>query len=179
MRRNARTCCWLFVALLTLGAGPQKPEAEPKDGLDIYFREASLLSVADQELPQYPDTSPGESKRASRDFPDAPPSISHTVEDMLPIALDDNECLECHHPENAIEKTDVPLPDSHFRAAVMGNGGPNDPMVWVVKGYKKTEDLAGARYNCTMCHTPQATNVKQPKNHFTPARQVQPAKDSK
>jgi nitrate reductase cytochrome c-type subunit len=61
----------------------------------------------------------------------------------------------------------------------MGNGGPNDPMAWVVKDYKKTEDLAGARYNCTMCHTPQATNVKQPKNHFTPARQEQPSKDSK
>jgi len=170
MRRNARYNGWLLAALLTLGAGPQKQVAEPTDGLDLYFRKADLLAVTNQDLPDYPDVEPGESKRGARDFPDAPPQIPHRVDDMLPITLDDNECLDCHDPENAIEKTDVPIPASHFRAAVMGEGGPNDAMVWVVKGYEKTKDISGARYNCTMCHTPQATNARQPKNLFVPAR---------
>ena len=39
-----------------------------------------------------------------------------------------------------------------------------------MKGYEKTEDLAGMRYNCTMCHTPQASNVKMLGNRFVPAR---------
>jgi cytochrome c-type protein NapB len=171
MRRKARTNCWLLVALLTLGAGAQKQNAEPNDGLDLYFRDADLFAVTDQGAPDYPDSEPGESKRVPHDFPDAPPQIMHHLEDMLPITLDENECLDCHHPENAIEKTDLPLPKSHFRAPVMGKGGPNDAMTWVVKGYKKTKDIAGARYNCTMCHAPQATNVKQPKNRFVPARE--------
>ena len=51
------------------------------------------------------------------------------------------------------------LSESHFTAAVMGKGGANDPMIWVVKDYKKIKDVVGARYNCSMCHTPQATNV--------------------
>ena len=173
MRRKARHSFWLLatlVSLLTLGAGSQKERAEPDDGLDVYFRDAALLALSDQDLPTYTEVDAGESTRIPRDFPDAPPQISHSVEDMLPITGDDNECLECHHPENAIEKTDVPFPDSHFRAAVMGKGGPKDAMVWVVKGYKKSKDLVGARYNCTMCHTPQATNLKEPGNRFVPAR---------
>jgi len=170
MRRKARYRCWLLVVLLTLGAGEKKDDAEPGDGLDVYFRDADVLAISDQGLPEYPDAEPGESKRLPRDFPDEPPQIAHGIADMLPISLDDNECLECHHPENAIEETDVPIPESHFRAAVMGEGGPNSPMAWVVKGYEKTENVAGTRYNCTMCHVPQATNIREPKNRFVPAR---------
>ena len=170
MWRNARRCGWLLAALLTLGAGPQKPEAEPKDGLELYFRDADPLAITEQGLASFPDTAPGESKRIARDFPDAPPQINHEVEDLLPITLDDNQCLDCHDPENAIEETDVPIPKSHFRIPVMGEGGPGDPMVWVVKGYKETKSLNGARYNCVMCHTPQATNATQPSNRFAPAR---------
>jgi len=170
MWRMSRYHSWLLAGLLTLGAGPPKPDAESGDGLDLYFRDADLLAISEQDPVNYPDTAPGESKRGARDFPDAPPQIHHAVEDVLPITLDDNECLDCHHPENALEKTDVPIPKSHFRAAVMGDGRPGDAMVWVVKGYKTTKDLDGARYNCTMCHTPQATNVTAPKNRFVPTR---------
>jgi cytochrome c len=41
-----------------------------------------------------------------------------------------------------------------------------EPMVWVVKRYATAKDVVGNRYNCSMCHTPQATNVKTPKNRF-------------
>jgi len=140
------------------------------DDIVIFFRDARLESLSDQALPEYPDAAAGESTRLARDFPDAPPQISHDVEDMYPITLEDNECMECHHPENATDVGDVPLPESHFKAAVMGEAAADDPMVWVVKDYRKTQDVTGARYNCNMCHAPQATNVSTPRNHFDSPR---------
>jgi nitrate reductase cytochrome c-type subunit len=145
--------------------------SEASDGLNIFFRDASLESLSDQALPEYPDADAGESTKIARDFPDAPPQIPHAVEEMFPITLGSNECLECHLPENATGD-DVPLPESHFKAPVMGKGPAHEPMVWVVKDYRQTQDVAGARYNCNMCHTPQATNVSTPKNSFDSPRSV-------
>lgn len=176
MRRRMRHSFWLaaaLVPLLVLGAGSADNKKEADDGMDMYFRDGDLLALTKQELPAYPDTAAGESNSLGRDFPDAPPQIPHTVEDMYPITAEDNECLECHSPENATSKDDVPLPESHFKAPVMGKGGPDDPMVWVVKDYKKSDELFGARYNCNMCHTPQATNVSTPSNRFVAARKKQ------
>lgn len=172
MRHKPRHRTWLVAAvisLLTLGAGSVDEKKEAKDGLDVYFRQTDLLALADQSLPVYPNTKAGESAKLGRDFPDAPPGIPHTVEDMYPISVDDNACLECHHPDSATSKKDSPLPESHFSAPVMGKGDPGDPMIWVVKDYKM-KDRVGARYNCSMCHTPQASNVKTPDNRFTPAK---------
>ena len=185
MRR--RSDFWLLAALVAVfvsgaflgacagttekGAPKDAPTSatEADDGLDVFFRDASLQSLSDQALPEYPDADAGESTKIARDFPDAPPQIPHAVEDMYPITLADNECLGCHHPENAIGD-DVPLPESHFKAPVMGRGAAHEPMVWVVKDYRQIQDVAGARYNCNMCHTPQATNVSTPKNSFDSPR---------
>ncbi|MBW1883320.1 MAG: nitrate reductase cytochrome c-type subunit [Deltaproteobacteria bacterium] len=182
MRRKTRRSLWLaavLVSLLTLGAGSADDKKEVDDGLDMYFRDADLLALTDQPMPIYPNTVAGESEKLLRDFPDAPPQIPHTVEGMYPITVDDNECLECHHPDNIVSKKDLPVPDSHFRAAVMGKGDPGDPMVWVVKDYKKIDDLVGARYVCSMCHTPQASNVNTPNNRFVSARKAQKSKKKK
>ena len=81
---------------------------------------------------------------------------------MLPITSGSNDCLDCHHPDNTSGEEDAPLPESHFQAAVMAKGQPGEAMVWKVQGYKKGDDVAGTRFNCTMCHTPQAMNVKTP-----------------
>jgi len=140
------------------------------DDVVVFFRTASIESLSDQALPEYPQTDPGESTPLARDFPDAPPQIPHAVEDLYPITLASNECLDCHSPENAIGPDDVPIPKSHFKLPVMGKGAAGDPMVWVVKSYRETKDLAGTRYNCNMCHTPQATNVSMPASRFEPAR---------
>jgi len=188
MRLKALHSFWLATALTSCmvlggesGEDPKKAiqtkevteATEATDGLEMYFRDGDLLALTSQELPVYPETKTGESKSLGRDFPDAPPQIPHTVEDMYPITLDDNECLDCHHPDNAISKEDVPVPESHFRAAVMGKGKPDDAMLWVVTDYKQLDDLVGARYNCNMCHTPQATNVRTPNNRFMSARNAQ------
>lgn len=183
MRRNMRHSTWLLTALIPLlalwtgAAGADGKEVD--DGLDMYFRETDLLELARQSVTVYPESKAGESKMLLRDFPDAPPQIPHTVKDMYPITVDDNECLQCHHPENITSKKDIPVPESHFTAAVMGKGAADDPMLWVVKDYKKVDDLVGARYNCSMCHTPQATNVDTPNNRFMSARKKMKAKAKK
>jgi cytochrome c-type protein NapB len=146
--------------LAALAAGDGEQQAEVDDGLDVYFRDADLDSLAEQELAMYPESEPGESSRFERAFADAPPQIPHTVEDMYPITAEDNECLECHHPENAIEKEDIPVSESHFQRAVMAKGPPGQPMAWVVQRYEKAGDVVGSRYNCSVCHAPQSTNAR-------------------
>jgi nitrate reductase cytochrome c-type subunit len=154
----------LVLPFFAAGAGANEKEVD--DGIDVYFRDVDLTALSDQALEEYPDAEAGESQLFKRSFPDAPPQISHTVADMLPITSSDNECLECHHPENVASEEDSPLPKSHFSRAVMGAGKKGESMVWVVKGYEDAKDVVGSRYNCDMCHAPQATNVDTPKSDF-------------
>ena len=167
MRPRTRGSSWLLIGLLPLfAAGASAGEKETDDGIDVYFRDVSLIAMSNQALEVYPESEAGESMLIERAFPDAPPQIPHTVEDMFPITADDNECIECHHPDNVAGKEDSPLPKSHFSRAVIGAGGKADGMVWVVKRYEDAGDVVGSRYNCDMCHTPQATNVDTPKSDF-------------
>ena len=163
MQRTTRPSEWLvalLMPLLLLAIGGTDFATESDDGIDVYFRDTDLGALAKQDAAVFPTTEAGESLLIDRSFPDAPPVIPHAVEEMYPITADDNECLECHHPDNAAEGSDIPLPKTHFRQAVMAKGGKGDVMVWVVKSYEDTGDLAGNRYNCSMCHTPQAENAR-------------------
>jgi cytochrome c-type protein NapB len=186
MRRRPRPSFWLVaipVAPLVAGAllaacvgtneqTAQKEASRSADDIIVFFRSASLESLSDQDLPEYPDADAGESTKLARDFPDAPPQIPHAIGEMYPITLGSNECLDCHSPENAIGADDVPLPESHFKAPIMGKGDAQSPMVWVVKDYENVQEVAGARFNCNMCHTPQATNVATPRNRFDSPRSM-------
>jgi nitrate reductase cytochrome c-type subunit len=162
MQENRRCTAWILVLLLALvvAASPGQQEvAEVDDGLDVYFREADLAAVSRQSLEEYGKSEPGEAERLDRAFEGAPPQIPHSVEDLLPITLDSNDCLDCHDPESATSEEDAPLPESHFQTPVMGKGQPGEPMAWKVQGYKKSDQIAGARFLCTTCHAPQAMNV--------------------
>ncbi|MCP4007700.1 MAG: nitrate reductase [bacterium] len=160
-------CILIASALLLPGLAPAAdPVKEVDDGLDVWFRDSDLDAMSRQDLANYIGTAAGESKLIERSFSEAPPSIPHTVEDMLPITSDDNECMVCHHPENATSKQDLPLPKTHFERAVIVQGKKSDAMRNRVKGYEKAKDVAGTRFNCTMCHAPQAGNVKSLKSLF-------------
>jgi len=152
----------IAVSMPAYYAGADSPEMD--DGIDVYFRNTDLLSIGNSEAPpSYSMADPGESKRIERAFETSPPSIPHAIEDMYPIRVGDNECLECHSPDNAGED-DLPLPDSHFLHPNVQAG--TGAMRTVVTGYRQTADLNSARYNCSMCHTPQATNVSTPNSKF-------------
>jgi nitrate reductase cytochrome c-type subunit len=170
MRSATRRRSWLgtlfLLPLLVGGAGGGEKAPEVDDGIDVYFRDADLGALADQDLEKYIETDAGESTPLDRAFPDAPPQIPHTVEDMLPITAGSNDCLDCHHPDNVTDEEERPIPKSHFRRAVMAKGKKGEAMAWVVRGYEKTEDVVGARYDCSMCHAAQATNVRTPRTDF-------------
>jgi cytochrome c-type protein NapB len=140
-----------FLAAST-GTAPVK---EVDDGLDVRFRDVEITSTAPQAQEKYLETAPGESKLLERSFPGAPPQVPHEMESMLPITRDSNDCLECHLPENATGKKDVPTPKSHFQRPIVADGGPGEPMATVIKGYQAQAELLGSRYNCNMCHVPQ------------------------
>jgi cytochrome c-type protein NapB len=109
------------------------------------IRDANL-NADSQNLPtiQYTDTAPvpGKVKTFKKSFVTAPPMIPHSVQGMVPIKVGNNMCLNCHMPENAKAMGVTPIPSSHFVDNFDGN--------------KKTSKLAGSRYFCTTCHTPQA-----------------------
>ncbi len=162
-----------LLLLVPLGAsGTARAPAEPDDGLDVFFRDQDLGALARQELPVYGDEDPGDAERLAPAFYGAPPQVPHRIDDLPPLTVKANECLSCHHPDGIkkkktkMKKRMVPMPKSHFQRPVMAKGKKKDPMVWVVKKYKKQKAVAGTHWQCTMCHAPQANNVKTPDTSF-------------
>jgi cytochrome c-type protein NapB len=163
-----------FALLTEAPAGTGDETGEVADGIDVYFRESDVTAVAEQDLAEYRSAEPGEAERFERSFDSAPPQIPHSVEDLLPILADENQCLDCHLPENAEDAEAVPIPVSHFRRPViLGPPRESEPdpdlaggMRVVVDGFEVSTELTGARHNCVQCHTPQAENVREPVNLF-------------
>ncbi len=175
---------------------PVKTDTAPKevvkpvlDETKLGYRKADLLDE-DAVVPppvEYTDAAPGTSKRFKRAYQDAPPMIPHSVEGLLPITKDNNQCLGCHMPDVAPAVGATPIPVSHFTNfrpqtkvegdKILKNGKPivntSDPDLKNVS-IKKTNHLIPARFNCSQCHAPQAKNALVDKNEFKP---VYTAKD--
>jgi len=104
------------------------------------------LTADSENLPKIeynaPAPAPGVVKPYKKSFVTAPPMIPHSIEGMVPIKVGNNQCLMCHMPEAAKGMGVKPMPKDHFVDNFSGN--------------KKTPKVAGSRYFCTTCHTPQA-----------------------
>jgi cytochrome c-type protein NapB len=109
------------------------------------IRQANLNSDS-QNLPELNMNNtqpiPGKVKTQPASFNAAPPMIPHSIEGMVPITRNSNMCLQCHRPQAAKSMHITAIPPSHF--------------VDNFEGDKKSSKLAGSRYNCTLCHAPQA-----------------------
>jgi len=124
---------------------------------DIGLRKTSLFDEGDINLAgvQYISTPAGESKLIERAFENAPPLISHDVEDMMEITKDLNMCTSCHLPEVAVPLNATSMPKSHFLSMITGKD--------------LGDQMDEARYNCTTCHIPQAVGLDPlVKNSFDP-----------
>jgi len=152
-----------LAAVLIAAGGDSAPETEADDGLDVYFRDVDLMALSDPELAEYSDVEPGEAGVFEESWVGAPPQIPHSVEDLLPIASDDNACLDCHSGD---DEDVVAVPESHFLMAQVSNEEAETGMRVTIEGYEASETVAGSRYNCVLCHTPQALNVSEPENEF-------------
>lgn len=127
---------------------------------------------------QYGSKPAGSSTKIARAFENAPPMIPHDVEGMLPITIDNNQCIMCHDPAVAESMGATPVPKTHLTSfrpetkltsdGVMLQEGKHLENTIDIKTVEKPLDsLAGARFNCSQCHAPQSEGTKAPKNNFS------------
>ena len=136
---------------------------------DLYSEEAETNPVKTD----YSRPAPGQSTRFERAYVNAPPMIPHSVDGLLPIKQNNNQCIGCHMPESAKAMGATPIPVSHFTnyrpTTVYKNGelvkegktvGMNGELgnvsdIKVAKA-KKSDKLYQGRFNCSQCHAPQS-----------------------
>ncbi|MBX7490945.1 nitrate reductase cytochrome c-type subunit [Helicobacter turcicus] len=122
---------------------------------EIGLRKSTLFNEdAKIERIDYSGKAAGESELIERAFENAPPMISHNVEDMLPITKENNSCTSCHLPGVAEAVAATPMPKSHFY-----NFRDNVDM---------KENMDETRFNCVICHATQVSATPLVENKFTP-----------
>ena len=82
---------------------------------------------------------PGESEIQARPNAEFPPVIFHSVQDIGPITLSENPCLDCHNADVAEDMGAVAVPASH-RMDLRNSPG------------EFGDTVTGARLVCTSCH---------------------------
>ena len=184
--------------LININEGVQNaPEREAKEDLgnkkivteevlglrktDLYSEEAGTKGVKTD----YSRPAPGSSTKFERAYFNAPPMIPHSVDGLLPIKQDNNQCLGCHMPEVAKGMGATPIPVTHFTnyrpTTIFKDGelvkegktvGMNGEMgnvgdIKIAKA-KKLDKLYQGRFNCTQCHAPQSKTDTVVANTFSP-----------
>jgi cytochrome c-type protein NapB len=167
------TVAAIFVTGCTIA---QKTYSEESLGLrkvDIYTENSIVPDKTDYTKP-----AAGTSTKIDRAFENAPPMISHDVEGMLPITIDNNQCIMCHDPAVAASMGAVPVPKTHFTdLRPITSLSKDGNIIKEGKEITNTSDLkvpeqktlahlAGARFNCTQCHAPQSNTELIVGNNF-------------
>lgn len=161
--------------IFTIGCSASKTVSEESLGLRTTNLYTEKDTVADKTT--YGTKAAGTSMKIERAFENAPPMIPHDVEGMLPITIGNNMCTSCHEPAVAESMGATPLPKSHFTNfrphTTLTKEGMIEKEGKVVNNTsdfktvaKPLPTLAGARFNCSQCHTPQSNSTMVPKNEF-------------
>ena len=163
--------------------GNKKVVTEEALGLrkvDLYKEDSAEPVKTDYSRP-----APGSAPKFERAYVNAPPMIPHSVDGLLPITKDNNQCLSCHMPDVAKSMGATPIPATHFTnyrpTTIMKNGEEvKEGKVVGLKGdignvgdikiakAKKLKTLYQGRFNCTQCHAPQAKVDTVVGNTFKP-----------
>ncbi|TLD97521.1 nitrate reductase cytochrome c-type subunit [Helicobacter jaachi] len=165
MKKYARGLMIGLLGLALFACSDSKSAKEEVADTDIGIRKVDLEDEKDVKLLQYeyPTASAGESTRIERSYENAPPMIPHNIDDMLPITADNNQCLACHDPAIAADIGAIPVPASH---------------TYDLRTDKKLNEVAHARFNCVLCHTPQANVAPAIANTFSPTFRTQDGKSA-
>ena len=139
----------------------QKNKSKLSDGkdakdLDILRSANDVMDEEEVKLVDINWTKPaaGEAQRYERSFENAPPMIPHDLEGLIPITADNNMCVTCHMPEVAKDVGATAIPKSHL---------------YSIRNKKDLDGkLSDDRFNCTVCHVPQANVEVKFKNNFKP-----------
>ena len=151
------------------------------------LRKTSLFKEDNVAPPAVKDDrpAPGAAPKFERAYVNAPPMIPHSVDGLLPITKDNNQCLGCHMPDVAKGVGATPIPPTHFTnyrpETVLKNGElVKEGKVVGLKGdignvgdiklakKKKLDHLYQGRFNCSQCHAPQANVDTAVANTFKP-----------
>lgn len=106
---------------------------------------------------------PGSQPKIARTFVGQPPLIPHATENFDEVALEGNQCLECHSAEQYVKKNAPKISDTHF----IGPMG------------EKLADTDHRRYACQLCHVPQSDAAPLVDNAFVGAQPKQPPQPKK
>lgn len=154
-------------------------QTKSQENKSFGLRDADLLDetkVVSDETKYLTDPA-GASTKIKRAYENAPPMISHDVEGMLPITIDNNQCIMCHDPMLAESMGATAIPKSHFTnfredvnidkkgqlqrdGKVVANGSDLKTII------KPLDHLSNARFNCSACHAPQSQSEIVPENNF-------------
>jgi len=149
----------LFLVLLVFAAscasesGSNGSTAAAVTDDELSYRNEPLAADSGTPEVSFAAEEPGDSELVERSFENAPPVIPHSVEDLLPITIDENTCVECHLPEEAESAGATAVPASHL---------------YDMRRDKQLATLNPANYNCTLCHAPQAKTGDLVENTFEP-----------
>lgn len=145
---------------------------------DLYSEEKAEGSKSDFSRPDAMT-----STKFERAFSDAPPMIPHSVDGLLPITKNNNQCISCHMPDVAKSMGATPLSDTHFTNyrphTIMKDGKVlkegqelgselNNTSDLLIAKTTKTDTLYQGRFNCTQCHAPQSKTKTDVANTFKP-----------
>lgn len=142
----------------------------------LSLRKETLYDEGNEIAPRktaYSSDYAGGSHKINRAFQDAPPMIPHDTTGMLPIKINDNQCVGCHMPDVAKSVGATPIPVSHFTNfrpasyAIRHENTSSETQSHV--SIKSTGGkLYGGRFNCSQCHAPQSDTPLAVKNNFEP-----------
>ena len=145
---------------------------------DLYSEHSASGVKTDYSRP-----APGSSTKFERAYKDAPPMIPHSVDGLLPITRENNQCLGCHLLEVAKTMGATPIPVTHFTnyrpltamndgyvvkdGEVLGYDIQNTSDIKIAKA-RKSDTLYQGRFNCSQCHAPQSKTKTDVANTFKP-----------
>lgn len=132
----------LLSAVLALSLPAFAVEDQIISDESLGLSKTSVYDVPDPSVVEYAGGDPGSNKRLVKSYNTAPPMITHSITDMVPITRDFNLCKDCHVQPDLLKAKlapgmPIPAPATHY--------------VNVKKG-----ELYMGRWNCTQCHRPQA-----------------------
>ncbi|MDX4011892.1 nitrate reductase cytochrome c-type subunit [Aliarcobacter skirrowii] len=154
-------------------------QTKSQENKSFGLRDADLLDetkVVSDETKYLTDPA-GASTKIKRAFENAPPMISHDVEGMLPITIDNNQCIMCHDPMLAESMGATAIPKSHFtsfredvnidkKGQLQRDGKIVENSSDIKTVVKPLDHLSNARFNCSACHAPQSQSEIVPENNF-------------
>jgi cytochrome c-type protein NapB len=148
----------LLSATVILTAAMCSYAAQPISADNMGLSKTSVFNTPNPEVYQYPLTEPGLSKLLPRAYLGAPPQVPHDVSNFMPITVESNMCMACHHQPELRGKARasggvVPIPVSHYLDHRQTSKIVN-------------ENIIKARYNCNQCHVPQSNAPALVQNTF-------------